>query len=169
MRCWKGLTTSQPPSGSAVVWENTRRHHSVEIHRPRLRRHPLLIVVGSGGRLPRLCGSFFRCHSLWIGPRLEASARVGAECGAQGLRRKEVGQIDRGRRRCMRRRGYKALSPPFLASEGFWETVPAISASSTPPTWFNGPQLGLSRNSSPRCSFVAAKYSPISPQFNEAQ
>ena len=69
----------------------------------------------------------------------------------------------------MWRRGYKALPPVFIASKGFWETVPAISATSTPPTWFNGPQIGLSRNSSPRRSFIAAKYSPISPQFNEAQ
>ena len=69
----------------------------------------------------------------------------------------------------MWRHGYKALPPVFIASEGFWETVPAISATSTPPTWFNGPQIGLSRNSSPRHSFIAAKYSPISPQFNEVQ
>ena len=66
-------------------------------------------------------------------------------------------------------RGYKALSPPFLESEGFWETVPTISATSTPPKWFNGPQLGLSHHNSPRRSFIAAKYSPISPHFNEAQ
>ena len=69
----------------------------------------------------------------------------------------------------MWRHGYKALPLVFIASKGFWETIPAISATSTPPTWFNGPQIGLSRNSSPRCSFIATKYSPISPQFNEAQ
>ena len=66
-------------------------------------------------------------------------------------------------------RGYKALPPVFIAFEGFWETVPAISATLTPPTWVNGPQIGLSHNSSPRHSFIATKYSPISPQFNEAQ
>ena len=69
----------------------------------------------------------------------------------------------------MWRHGYKALPPVFIASEGFWETIPAISATSTPTTWFNGPQNGLSRNSSPRRPFIAAKYSPISLQFNEAQ
>ena len=69
----------------------------------------------------------------------------------------------------MWRRGYKALPLVFIGPEGFWETVLAISAISTPPTWFNGPQIGLSRNSSPRRSFIAAKYSPISLQFNEAQ
>ena len=65
-------------------------------------------------------------------------------------------------------RGYKALSPLSLDSKGFWETVPAISATSTPPKWFNGPQLGLSRHSSPHCSFIAATYSPNSPHFIEA-
>ena len=69
----------------------------------------------------------------------------------------------------MWRRGYKALPPVFIAPEGFWETIPAISATSTPPKWFNGLQLGLSRHSSPCRSFITAKYSPISPQFNEAQ
>ena len=69
----------------------------------------------------------------------------------------------------MWQRGYKALPPVFIAPEGFWETVPAISATSTPPKWFNGPQLGLLRNSSPRRSFIAATYSLISPQFNGAQ
>ena len=82
---------------------------------------------------------------------------IGAEGEAQGLRRQEAGWLDGGRRRCEWRRGYKALPPPFLPSEGFWETVPVISAASTPPTWFNGPQLGPSRNSSPRHSFIAAK------------
>ena len=69
----------------------------------------------------------------------------------------------------MWRHSYKALPPVFIASEGFWETVLAISATSTPPTWFNGPQIGLSRNSSPRRSFIAAEYSSIYTQFNEAQ
>ena len=93
---------------------------------------------------------------------------IGAEGEAQGLRRQEAGWLDRGRRRCVWRRGYKALSPLSLDSEGFWETVPAISATSTPPKWFNGPQLGLSRHSNPRRSFIAATYSLISPHFNEA-
>ena len=157
MRCWEGLTNSRPPSGSKVVWEDARRHNSVEIHRPRLRRHPFFVAAGSDGRLPRLCGSLFRRHSLRFGPRLEAGARVGTECGALGLRRKETGQSGRGRRRGMRRRGYKAFSPLFFASEGFWETVPMISTTSTSPTWFNGPQLWPSCNSSPRHSFIAAK------------
>ena len=65
--------------------------------------------------------------------------------------------------------GYKALPPVFIAPEGFWETVLAISAILTAPKRFNGPQIGLSRNSSPRRPFIAAKYSPISLQFNEAQ
>ena len=69
----------------------------------------------------------------------------------------------------MWRRGYKALPPVFIAPEGFWETVLTISAISTPPKQFNGPQVGLSRNGIPRCSFITAKYSPISPQINEAQ
>ena len=69
----------------------------------------------------------------------------------------------------MWRRGYKAFPPVFIAPEGFWETVPAISTTSTPPKWFNGPQLGLSHHSSPRHSFIATTYSPISPHFNEAQ
>ena len=69
----------------------------------------------------------------------------------------------------MWRRGYKALPPVFITPKGFWETVLTISAISTPPKRFNGPQVGLSRNSSPRRSFIAAKYSPISPQFNEVQ
>ena len=75
---------------------------------------------------------------------------IAAECEAQGLRRQEAGWLDRGRRRCVWWRGYKALPPLYLDSEGFWETVPAISATSTPPKWFDGPQLGLSRHSSPR-------------------
>ena len=69
----------------------------------------------------------------------------------------------------MWQRGYKALPPVFIVPEGFWETVLAISAILTPPKWFNGLQVGLSRNSSPRRSFIAAKYSLISPQFNKAQ
>ena len=68
----------------------------------------------------------------------------------------------------MWQRGYKALPPAFIVPEGFWETVLAISAILTPSKRFNGPQLGLLCNSSPRRSFIAAKYSPISPQFNEA-
>ena len=69
----------------------------------------------------------------------------------------------------MWRHGYKALPPVFIAPEGFWETILAIIAISTPPKRFNGPQVGLSCNSSPRRSFIAAKCSPISPQFNEDQ
>ena len=56
-----------------------------------------------------------------------------AEGEAQGLRRQEAGWPDGGRRRCEWRRSYKALSPLYLDSEGFWETVPAISATSIPP------------------------------------
>ena len=82
---------------------------------------------------------------------------IGAEGEAQGLRRQEAGWLDGGRRRCEWRRGYKALPPVFIASEGLWETIPAIIATLTPPTWFNGPQIGLSRNSSQCRSFIAAK------------
>ena len=87
---------------------------------------------------------------------------IGAEGEAQGLRRQEAGWLDRGRRRCVWRRSYKALPPLCLDSEGFWETVPAISATSIPPKWFNGPQLGLSRHSSPRRSFITAAFSEFS-------
>ena len=93
---------------------------------------------------------------------------IGAEGEAQGLRRQEAGWLDGGRRRCEWRRGYKALPPLCLDSEGFWETVPAISATSIPPKWFDGPQLGLSRHSSSHPSFIAATYSPNSTHFNEA-
>ena len=74
MWCREGLTTSWPPSSSETVWENARRHHLIEIRRRRLRRHPLLIAAGSGGHFLWLCGSFFRRHFLWFGPR------VGGEC-----------------------------------------------------------------------------------------
>ena len=84
---------------------------------------------------------------------------IGAKGEAQGLRRQEAGWLDGGRRRCEWRRGYKALPPLCLDSEGFWETVPAISATSIPPKWFNGPQLGLSCHSSPRRSLIAATFS----------
>ena len=87
---------------------------------------------------------------------------IGAEGEAQGLRRQEAGWLDGGRRRCEWQRGYKALPPLCLDSEGFWETVPAISATSIPPKWFNGPQLGLLRHSSPRRSFIAATFSEFS-------
>ena len=87
---------------------------------------------------------------------------------AQGLRRQEARWLHRGRRRCVWWRGYKALSPLSLDSEGFWETIPAISATSIPLEGFNGPQLGLSRHSSPRRSFIAATYSLNSLHFNEA-
>jgi len=56
----------------------------------------------------------------------------------------------------LRWHSYKALSPPFFAFEGFWETVPAICAAPNSPTRFNGPQPRLSRNHSPRHSFIAA-------------
>jgi len=74
MWCREGLTTSWPPSSSKTVGENARRHHLIEISCRRPRRHPLLVAAGSGGHFLRLCGSFFWCHFLWIGPR------VGGEC-----------------------------------------------------------------------------------------
>ena len=92
---------------------------------------------------------------------------IDAEGEAQGLRRQEAGWFDGGRRLYEWRRGYKAVPPLCLNSEGFWETVPAIRAAPNSPTWFNGPQPGLSRNHSPRHSFIAAVccYSPNNRRF----
>ena len=169
MWCREGLTTSWPPSSSKTVGENACRHHLIEIRCRRLRRHPLLVAAGSGGHFLRLCGSFFRRHLLWFGPRVEG------ECSR--LMRKVKCRDCEGRKQggLMEVGGdvsggavIKHFPHSTLTLRVFWETIPAISATSIPPKWFDGPQLGLSRHSSPRRSFIAATYSPNSPHFNEA-
>ena len=48
--------------------------------------------------------------------------------------------------------------PHLSEFKGFWETVPTICVAPNSPTRLNGPQPGLSRNHSPRRSFIAAIY-----------